>query len=78
MTHSEISHSSTSVGNALLMQMIMVNDALELKPCEYTEHKLLDIENDIDPDNHFFSNINDKCYYYTDEQYNQTIKAEGK
>lgn len=71
MAHNEITHS-------LLTQRIMEHDELELRPCEYTEHKTLDIENDIDPDNHFFHNINDNCQYYTDEQYNQSIKADGK
>lgn len=71
MAHNKITHS-------LLTQRIMEHDELELRPCEYTEHKTLDIENDIDPDNHFFHNINDNCQYYADEQYNQSIKADGK
>ena len=49
-----------------------------LKPSEYTDYKLLDIENDIDPDNHFFSTIRDNCRYYTDEQFNQDITLESK
>lgn len=48
-----------------LTQFIMEYDKLELKSSEYTDHtSLLDIENDKDLDNHFYSNINDNCYYY--------------
>ena len=78
MTHNDLTYSSTSGDIKQLMQRIMDNDKLELKSCEYTDHKSLDIENDIDPDNFFFSNINDNCYYYTENQYNQSIKADGK
>ena len=79
MTHyTNTTHSSTSGGVTQLSQRIADYDQLELKSGEYTEYKSLDIENDIDPDNNFFSNIIDNCYYYTQEQYNQSIKAEGK
>ncbi|KAL7373405.1 hypothetical protein ABVT39_006045 [Epinephelus coioides] len=37
-----------------------------------------DIENDIDPENNFFHNIKNNCYYYTEEQFNNTIKSGNK
>lgn len=73
MTHSEITHSSTHSDITQLSQKIVDYDELG-----YTEHMLLDIENDIDPDKNFFSNIKDNSYYYTDEQYKQSIKSDGK
>ena len=58
MTHyTNTTHSSTSGGVTQLSQRIADYDQLELKSGEYTEYKSLDIENDIDPDNNFFSNI---------------------
>ena len=38
------------------------------------------MEHDIDPDNNFFLNINNdnKCCYYTDDQYNRDITSKGK
>ncbi len=50
-------------------------DQLELKNFEYTDHNIHDLENDIDLDNNFFSAINNNCCYYTNDQYNQKIKA---
>ena len=69
MSHTDITHSSNTRDNEQLTQIIMDYATLELKTCEHTDHKTLDIENDIDPDNHFFSNIKDNCYYYTDPIY---------
>ena len=75
MTLSEINHSPSTGDNDDTTQRIPDHVKLELNTFQYTDHNLLDIENDIDPDNNFFSNINDNCCYYTDEQYNQNIKG---
>lgn len=48
----------------------------ELVTFVYTEHKIQDRENDIDPENNLLSNINNSCCYYTEKQYNTTIKSE--
>ena len=80
MTHSKGNHSSTS-GDIIpvpMTQMIADYDKLELKTFEYTEHSLQDMEDNIDPENNFFFNINPDCSYYTDEQYNKNIKADQK
>ena len=36
------------------------------------------IENDTDPETHFFHSINNNCHYYNEEQFNNTIKTEHK
>lgn len=40
-------------------------ETLNFKTFDYTEHKLYEIEKDIDPENHFYNNINNSCEYYT-------------
>lgn len=78
MTQSCRSHLSTSGGFNDITQITYDHDKLELKTFQYTDHNLLDLENDIDPENNFFSNINYECCYYTDEQFNQTIITDNK
>ena len=78
MTRNERMNSSTSGDNIHISQRIEEQDLLELKTFEYTEYKSQDLDYDIDPDNNFFSAINNNCYYYTDELYNRSIKADGK
>ena len=78
MTPSDTTNSPASGYNDDTTQRILDHNNMELKTFQYTDHNLRDIENDIDPDNNFFSNINDNCCYYTDEQYNQTIKTDNK
>lgn len=78
MTPLEISHTPSSGNHDDTTQRTFDLDNMELKTFQYTDHNVLDIENDIDPDNNFFSNITDNCCYYTDEQYNQTIKTDNK
>ncbi len=51
---------------------------LKLNNIKYTAHKPQDIENDIDPENNFFLNINSDCHYYSDDQYNSTFKNVNK
>lgn len=77
MTQSERTGSSTAGGFIDITRIADLKN-LELRPFQFTDHKLLDLEHDIDPDNHFFPNIIDNCCYYTDEQYNQTIKTDSK
>lgn len=62
----------------ILEQLIKLDDhdKMGLKTFEYTEHKPQDIENDIDPDNNFLNNINNNCCYYSDEQFNATVKID--
>lgn len=69
---------STSGGSNDITQITDDHDHLELKTVQDMDHNLLDLENDIDPENNFFSNINDKCGYYTDELHNQTILTDNK
>ncbi|KAL7374674.1 hypothetical protein ABVT39_005135 [Epinephelus coioides] len=76
MTPSEKTHSPAAGDNDDTTLGILDHD-MELKTFQYTDHNTLDTENDIDPDNNFFSTINNNCYY-TDEQYNQTINTDNK
>jgi len=50
----------------------------ELDTFLYTEHKTQDMENVIDPENNLFSNINISCRYYTENQYNATIREKKR
>lgn len=51
---------------------------LELKHFEYTDHNALDQEDQLDPDNHFLlANPND-CKYYSEKEYNSSIKTDKK
>ena len=68
----------THSGNNNVTQNITEYEDLELNPFQYTEHHPQDIENDIDPENNFFPNIKNNCYYYTEEQFNNTIKSGNK
>ncbi len=54
------------------------HEQLELTTFENSESSTLDIEQDIDPDNNFFSTINNTCYYYNNDQYNGNIIAKDK
>lgn len=55
----------------------MDHERLELRTFNYTEHKLQEMENEIDPENNFFHNIQINCEYYTDEQFNVKVKMDG-
>ena len=50
----------------------------EFNTLDHYEHNTMDLELDIDPDINLFSNINNSCKYYTTEEYNHNIKADGK
>lgn len=47
---------------------IMEYEKLGLKTFEFTEHKLQDMENDIDPENNFYNSTHNHCEYYTEYQ----------
>nr|XP_055059783.1 uncharacterized protein LOC129443303 [Misgurnus anguillicaudatus] len=51
---------------------------LNLKTFNHTDYKMYDIENDIDPENHFYNTVNiNCCEYYTEEQFNKNVDMEG-
>lgn len=66
----------THTGDSHSLQSLVEYEHLELNTFQYTEHHSQDMENDIDPENNFFANINNNCNYYTDEQFNRSIKTE--
>lgn len=41
-----------------------------LDTADYTEYKIQDIGNAIDPENNLFHNFDNSCDYYTDEEFN--------
>lgn len=51
MTQSERSHSSATGDNKDITQRIAEHEKLQLRTFQYTDHNLLDLEHDIDPDN---------------------------
>lgn len=51
----------------MLQQRILDYEHLELKSFDYTEHNAQDLEDEIDPDNRFFSSININCNYFEDD-----------
>ena len=61
-----------------LSDLITDYEHVQLKPSEYTDHQTQDIDQDIDPDNNFFFNLNENCHYYTSEQFNAKIDCTGK
>ena len=50
---------------------------MEFKTFEYTEHKLQDMENEIDPENTFYNSSHNQCEYYTEEQFKMNVKMGG-
>lgn len=53
--------------------------------CEHTDfkffyfkdHKLYELENDTDPEIHFYQNIDMNCEYYSEDEFNSSMKMEG-
>lgn len=43
---------------------------------EYTDHRIYDFENDVDPENHVFNHINDSCRYYSEELLNDSVELD--
>lgn len=68
----------TNLGLNDLSQRIADHEDLELHTFEHNNFNSHDIENDIDLENIFFHSINNNCLYYTDEQFNNTVKNENE
>lgn len=52
-------------------------EKLDLKCFEYTDFKSKDIENEIDPENNFYKDMQSQCEYYTEEQYRRNVIMDG-
>jgi len=50
---------------------------LKLKCFEFTDYKAKDIENEIDPENNFYKDLQSQCEYYTEKQYRRNIIMDG-
>lgn len=77
MSSNHISSTSRDTNDIGLQQRVLDYDHLELKPFDYTEYNAQDLEDEIDPDNRFFSSININCNYFTEDDYNNNIDSEG-
>lgn len=78
MTNNDRSHSALGEYRHII-QRISECQQLELEESDCTDnHKSMDLVQEIDPDNHVFSTIKNDCCYYTNDQYNQNSKFEGK
>lgn len=55
------------------LQKILQHKQKELETCEYPENSY-----DTDPDHFLSSIVNNKCNYYTQEQFDNTVKSDGK
>ncbi len=74
-------------GELVNIQMYCVSDHLQchckynhfnFKSFNHTDHKMYKIENDIDPENHFFNIVNNNCCeYYTEDKFNRNVNMEG-
>ncbi len=60
------------------MELFTSADELRLKTFDYTDHSLHNIEHDIDPDNHFYLNMNQQCSYFTEEQLRNNVNPDQK
>lgn len=67
-----IDTNSNDVGEGL--HSLHKYEKINLKTFDYTEHN--EIENGIDPENHFY-NINNDCECYTEDKFNYNMKLEG-
>ncbi len=74
-------------GELVNIQMDCVSDHLQshckynnlnFKSFNHVDYKMYEIENDIDPDNHFFNDaINNCCEYYTEDKFKRNVNMEG-
>lgn len=49
----------------------------DFKSFDFQDHKLYELEYDIDPDIHFYQNINMSCNYFSEDKFNTNVKREG-
>ena len=77
MTSPDITHMSLSGDND--QQRLLSGDCetLGLKMFEYTEHRMHDMDSDIDPENNFYNTTYNQCEYYTEEKLKRKDFMEG-
>ena len=49
----------------------------DLKSFDFQDYKLSELDNDIDPEIHFYQNIDLNCEYYSEDKFNSKVKMEG-
>lgn len=50
-------------------------DDLNFNIFKFTDHNVNDFEQDIDPENNFFNNLNNNCGHYSEGQFYMNIKS---
>lgn len=63
-------HDQVETSNSTAMNNIC---NMNVKCFEFTDHKNYDMENEIDPENHFYTN-NCHCEYYTNDQFKSSVR----
>jgi hypothetical protein len=58
-----------NVGEVCEYNLYSKYEHLNFANFDHTEHKMYEVCNEIDPENHFYNNINNNCEYYSDEQF---------
>lgn len=54
-----------------------MSEYTDFKSFDHQGHELYDLENDIDPEVHFYRNIDMNCEYYSEDKFNSSMKMEG-
>ena len=49
----------------------------DLMSFDFQDHKPYDLENNIDPEIHFYQNIDLNCDYYSEDRFNAEVNMEG-
>ena len=57
--------------------MVKMCEQTDLKFFDLEDHKLYGLENDTDPEIHFYQNLDMNCEYYSEDEFNSSKKMEG-
>ena len=57
--------------------MAKMGEYTDLKSLDFQDHKLYELENDTDPEILFYQNTDMNCYYYSEDEFNSSMKMEG-
>ena len=60
-----------TIGGGQVDKLYSNYEHLTFKNFDPREHKSYEFENDIDPDNNLYNNLNIKCEYYNDDQFKE-------
>lgn len=49
----------------------------DFKNFDFQDHKLYELDTDIDPEVQFYQNMNWNCDYYSEDKFNSTVEMDG-